>query len=44
MTSFSGWSLFGQLSRMGVNQGIDFALNIYFGVIINAATGVANRF
>ena len=43
MTSFSGWSLFGQLSRMGVNQGIDFALNIYFGVIINAATGVANQ-
>lgn len=38
--SFSGWNLLGTGSGMMRNQAIDILLNIYFGVIINAAKGI----
>lgn len=43
IVSFSGWSLFGSLSVVGSNQGVNIILNIFFGVIVNAALGIANQ-
>ena len=40
LISFSGWTLLGQVAVVGVNQGINFILNIFFGVIVNAAMGI----
>lgn len=41
--SFSGWSLFGSLATVGTNQGLNIVQNMFFGVSINAAMGVANQ-
>jgi O-antigen/teichoic acid export membrane protein len=39
--NYSGWNLFGALSLVGKNQGINIVLNLFFGTVINAAYGVA---
>lgn len=39
--SYSTWILFGALSNIFKDQAINILLNIYFGVAINAARGVA---
>lgn len=41
--SFSGWILFGQIALVGANQGISLILNIFHGVVANAALGIANQ-
>ena len=41
--SFSGWSFFGNASWILNNQGIDILINLFFGVTLNAARGVANQ-
>lgn len=41
--SFSGWSLFGSLASVGTTQGLNIVQNMFFGVAINAAMGVANQ-
>ena len=41
--SFSGWTMFGSVAIMASNQGIGIILNTFFGVIINAAMGIANQ-
>lgn len=41
--NFSGWSLFGAVARMTANQGLTILLNLFFGVVINAAMGVAQQ-
>ena len=41
--SFSGWSLFGSLANVGASQGINIILNMFFGVAVNAAMGIANQ-
>lgn len=41
MADFSVWSLLGSGSLMASNQGISMMLNISFGVIVNAALGIA---
>lgn len=43
LTSFSGWSLFGSVANVGSQQGINIILNMFFGVLLNAAMGVANQ-
>lgn len=43
MTSFSGWNLFGQVANVGASQGIAMILNVFIGVTINAAVGIANQ-
>lgn len=40
---FSGWNLFGGLSSMTANQGINVLLNMFFGVAVNAAFGISNQ-
>lgn len=41
--SFTGWSIFGSASNMITHQGFIFLINIYFGVLVNAALGIANQ-
>lgn len=41
MTSFAGWSLFGDSAFLMYTQGLNVLLNIFFGAPINAARGVA---
>lgn len=41
MLVFSGWNMFGSLSGVMKDQGINIVLNSFFGTIVNAAMGVA---
>ncbi|WP_211290026.1 MATE family efflux transporter [Mucilaginibacter auburnensis] len=43
LLSFSGWMLFGQLAVMGATQGLNMILNIFNGVVVNAALGIATQ-
>lgn len=43
LTSFSGWGIFGSLAVIGFQQGVNILLNMFFGVTVNAAFGIANR-
>ena len=40
---FAGWSLLGQFAVTGSTQGLNMLLNIFFGVVLNAAMGIANQ-
>lgn len=40
---FSSWSLFGSVANLGASQGINMLVNIFSGVVSNAALGVANQ-
>lgn len=40
---YSGWNLFGTLSSVLISQGLNMVLNFYFGVVINAARGIATQ-
>ncbi|MBD1422506.1 MATE family efflux transporter [Sphingobacterium chuzhouense] len=41
MSSFAGWSLFGDFAAILFSQGINILLNMFFGPAINAARGIA---
>lgn len=43
LSGYTGWNLFGALSGMLTTQGQNILLNIFFGPIINAAKGIADR-
>lgn len=43
MLSFSGWDLFGNISVTIRGQGVSMIINMFYGVIINAACGIANQ-
>ena len=43
LMSFTGWSLCGSASDVLTQKGLIFLLNIFFGVITNAAIGIANQ-
>lgn len=43
MTGFAGWSFFGNSAYMLNTQGVDMLINIFFGVTLNAAKGVATQ-
>ena len=43
MFSFSGWSLFGSLANLAAQQGLNILINIFYGVTVNAAAGIANQ-
>ena len=40
---FTGWSLFGSVATMSAQQGLNILINIFCGVTVNAAVGVANQ-
>lgn len=39
--SYSGWSVFGTLTTVSFEQGLNFLLNIFFGPIVNASRAIA---
>ena len=41
--TFSGWDLFGNFSVVIRSQGLNILQNIFFGPVINAATGISNQ-
>lgn len=43
LISFSGWMVFGQVAVVGASQGVNMILNIFIGVVVNAAMGLANQ-
>ena len=43
LISFSGWSLFGSGAEVCNTQGINMIINIFLGVTVNAATGIATQ-
>ncbi len=43
MTNFAGWNFFGNTAFMLNVQGVNMLINIYFGVTMNAARGVATQ-
>ena len=40
---FSGWTLFGTVASVGMNQICTFFVNIFFGPIVNTARSIANQ-
>lgn len=43
LTSFAGWNFFGEGAWVFNTQGIDLLVNIFFGVTLNAARGIAGQ-
>ena len=43
MTSFAGWIFFGSFSALVGNYGNGLVLNHFYGVTLNAASGIANQ-
>lgn len=43
LLSFSGWSLFGSFSNISSTQGVNILINIFCGVTVNAAVGIATQ-
>lgn len=41
MTGFAGWNFFGNASYILMTQGVNILINIFFGVTMNAARGIA---
>jgi len=41
MTGFAGWTMIGSSSGLLMMQGVNILLNIFFGVAVNAARGIA---
>lgn len=43
LVSFSGWNMLGGMGNVGASQGVNIIFNVYIGVLVNAAMGVANQ-
>ena len=43
LSGYIGWNMFGSISAMLATQGQNILLNIFFGPVINAAKGIADR-
>lgn len=43
LLSFSSWSLFGNAANVVAQQGLNILVNIFYGVTLNAALGIANQ-
>lgn len=41
MLGFSGWDLYGNASVLARTQGVNILLNLFFGALLNAASGIA---
>jgi len=41
--AFSGWATFGSIAGIGFKQGIVVVINMFYGVVANAAVGIANQ-
>lgn len=43
MFSFAFWNMFGALAMTGRSQGVAIVMNVFFGVVVNAAYGIAHQ-
>ena len=43
LLSFSGWALFGSFANVSYQHGVNIIINLFFGVPLNAAVGIANQ-
>lgn len=43
LLTYSTWSMFGSFSNVATQNGFIFLINIFYGVAVNAAMGVANQ-
>lgn len=43
MSSFAGWNLLGSGAYILNTQGVNILINMFFGVVLNAARGIANQ-
>ena len=43
MFSFSGWSFLGASASLMMSNGVNILINIFFGVVVNTARGIANQ-
>uniref|UniRef100_UPI0040573DBB lipopolysaccharide biosynthesis protein n=1 Tax=Alistipes sp. TaxID=1872444 RepID=UPI0040573DBB len=43
LLSFSGWNLLGHTSNVAATQGLNILLNIFVGLVANAAMGIVNQ-
>ena len=43
MAGFSGWAFFTNANSILNNQGVNMLINVFFGVTVNAARGIANQ-
>lgn len=43
LISFSGWNMLGGLGNVAAGQGINILINIFCGVVVNAAMGVSHQ-
>lgn len=43
MFGFAGWSFFSNTAHIFNSQGVNMLMNVYFGVTVNAARGIANQ-
>ena len=43
MTSFAGWNFLGASSGVLMGQGVNMLMNVFFGVAVNAARGIAGQ-
>ena len=43
LCSFSGWSLLGGIANVANSQGLNMILNVFCGVALNAAVGIAHQ-
>lgn len=43
MSGFAGWNMLGNGAVLFNNQGVNIVTNLYFGVTVNAARGIANQ-
>lgn len=43
MTSFAGWNFFSSISGIVTQYGLGIVINHFFGVLLNAAQGIANQ-
>ncbi len=43
LISFSGWNLISSVGDVVATQGLNFIVNRFYGVIVNAAMGIANQ-
>lgn len=43
LISFSGWNMMGGIGTVAASQGINIMFNVFCGVVVNAAMGIANQ-
>ena len=43
LAAFSGWSIFGVIGNLSIANGLNILVNIFYGVAVNAALGLATQ-